>query len=355
MPRNYHQHPTQSRTHTHAHVHTLAQPQPEGQTQGPSQNETKKYRQTKSIKPAGSAQGVRQLSSVVGTEVRTAPVPSSTRIEPPQLQSSMSELKASFASYPPFRHQEPSADGTEGPMVLIVGDTKSANEAVSLLKGPIGLDIEWKPNFIKGGKENPTALMQLADSKTIVLIQFRSMNPLPFQLKKLLEDPETIKLGVGIRSDASKINNDLGVQTKGLVDLNEICPPISGQKVRGLAVLVGTVLKRQLVKHKKVTMSNWESAILNERQVEYASNDAFCAYKIYTALRAQALQGEIPKTWAVDQRKFDYVSERLVSWSSKSVPVAVGLAVEGAAAAAVKEGKVGVKSAEETIHIVLED
>lgn len=39
---------------------------------------------------------------------------------------------------------------------------------------PIGLDIEWKPNFQKGGTENRTSLMQLADGKNIVLVSKRS-------------------------------------------------------------------------------------------------------------------------------------------------------------------------------------
>lgn len=44
-------------------------------------------------------------------------------------------------------------------------DTESAR-----LHRPIGFDVEWKPQFAKGGAENPIALVQLADRHRILLI-----------------------------------------------------------------------------------------------------------------------------------------------------------------------------------------
>jgi hypothetical protein len=35
--------------------------------------------------------------------------------------------------------------------------------------------MEWKPTFVKGGKENPVALIQIASADFILLIQISAM------------------------------------------------------------------------------------------------------------------------------------------------------------------------------------
>jgi hypothetical protein len=38
-----------------------------------------------------------------------------------------------------------------------------------------GLDLEWRPTFVKGGKENKTAVVQLCNSTSILIIQISRM------------------------------------------------------------------------------------------------------------------------------------------------------------------------------------
>lgn len=48
-------------------------------------------------------------------------------------------------------------------------------ELSKLRPGPLGFDLEWKPNYFKGEMQNPVALVQLATEDTILLIQVTAM------------------------------------------------------------------------------------------------------------------------------------------------------------------------------------
>ena len=92
-----------------------------------------------------------------------------------------------------------------------------------------GLDLEWRPTFIKGGKENKTALVQLCNSTSILIIQISRMGGMneyfyklvlggkhrlwkddywtdaypvlvfPHELKGLLQNRNILKTGVNIK------------------------------------------------------------------------------------------------------------------------------------------------------------
>lgn len=102
--------------------------------------------------------------------------------------------------------------------LFYIRDRRQADLAINnLCKGPLGFDLEWRPNYIKGQPENPVALVQLSSKNTILLIQICAMtsnisphfilNPLrlnicsefPTKLRELLYDPNVVKAGVGIQ------------------------------------------------------------------------------------------------------------------------------------------------------------
>jgi hypothetical protein len=90
---------------------------------------------------------------------------------------------------------------------------------VNLPTGPLGFDLEWRPNFIKGQPENPVALVQLSNENTILLIQISAMQgtlrqfpqqlylngipEFPSKLRDLLENPAIVKAGVGIQRQST--------------------------------------------------------------------------------------------------------------------------------------------------------
>jgi len=62
--------------------------------------------------------------------------------------------------------------------VFYIRNHDEANKELSKLSaGPqaLGFDLEWKPTFVKGARENPVALVQLATSDTIFLLQISAM------------------------------------------------------------------------------------------------------------------------------------------------------------------------------------
>ncbi|KAJ7102264.1 ribonuclease H-like domain-containing protein [Mycena belliarum] len=179
---------------------------------------------------------------------------------------------------------------------IYVTDTEQADEELAkafLNNSPgrdsCGLDIEWKPNFVKGQVENPVALLQLANIDTILLLHLCHMSSFPKNLQTLLEDPNIVKAGVGIQGDAKKIYKDCSVNIRNCVDLSLLARSVDNARWKGkyndpigLARLVAVYEDRLMVKG-KITRSNWEN-YLNLDQQEYASNDGHAGYALYMKL-----------------------------------------------------------------------
>jgi hypothetical protein len=60
--------------------------------------------------------------------------------------------------------------------LFYIRDSREVDAAIVRVgNGPLGFDLEWRPNFIKGQVENPVALVQLSTDDTILLIQISAM------------------------------------------------------------------------------------------------------------------------------------------------------------------------------------
>ncbi|KAJ7785958.1 ribonuclease H-like domain-containing protein [Mycena metata] len=176
------------------------------------------------------------------------------------------------------------------PRQLYITDADDADAALSTFNGPCGIDIEWKPNFLKGQPENPIALLQLANSDTILLLHLCHMRQFPKNLQTLLEDPARVKAGVGIQGDAKKLYKDCGIDIRNCVDISLLAKSVDNARWKGkysdpigLARLIAAYEDRHLPKD-KITRSNWENP-LNLEQREYASNDGHAGYTLYTRLQ----------------------------------------------------------------------
>ncbi|KAJ6604301.1 ribonuclease H-like domain-containing protein [Mycena vulgaris] len=159
----------------------------------------------------------------------------------------------------------------------------------TLGRNSCGIDIEWKPNFIKGQVENPVALLQLANVDTILLLHLCHMRRFPKNLQALLEDPNIVKAGVGIQGDAKKIYKDCSVNIRNCVDLSLLARSVDNARWKGkysdpigLARLIA-VYEDRLLSKGKITRSNWEN-YLDLDQQEYASNDGHAGYALYMKL-----------------------------------------------------------------------
>ncbi|KAJ7671680.1 ribonuclease H-like protein, partial [Mycena polygramma] len=171
----------------------------------------------------------------------------------------------------------------------------------------ISVDFEWVVVYRKGGIR-PISLVQIADAKTIIVIQLRTSNSamgrFPLLLQRLFEDPDVPKTGANILGDAKKLFKDYGVMMAGLVELGALArvadPSCTdawgkGKRIVSLAKVVERYLHKELPKDMTVRVSNWEDPSLEEKkvQIEYAANDAYSALQVYNRLLSLAKANEI--------------------------------------------------------------
>ncbi|KAH9060831.1 ribonuclease H-like domain-containing protein [Lactarius vividus] len=174
----------------------------------------------------------------------------------------------------------------------------TANECIARIASrpsplAVGLDLEWRPTFTSGRRENPIALVQLACDDEILLVQVSAMPAFPSGLRDLLESAESVKVGVGIQYDCKKLWRDHRVSVRNCVDLALLARSVDtrwkgpyGGGI-GLSRLADTYLGRKLEKGRTQT-SNWE-AELSTQQKEYAANDCHSSVAIYRTLIQRAL------------------------------------------------------------------
>lgn len=150
---------------------------------------------------------------------------------------------------------------------------------VLLQSNIIGFDTESKPSF-KKGINNGISLLQLSTENIALIIRVKAIG-IPPQLKKLLEDEKTIKVGAAIRDDIKGLRKIKDFAPKGFVDLQQIAAnfKIEGQSVRKMAAIVLGVRVS-----KSQQLSNWESEQLTTAQIDYAATDAWVCREIFIKL-----------------------------------------------------------------------
>lgn len=145
----------------------------------------------------------------------------------------------------------------------------------------VGFDTETRPSFHKG-RVHKVALMQLSTDDHCFLFRLNKLG-ISEGLRRFLEDPEIIKIGLSVHDDFSvmrRLNEDLDPQ--GFVDLQDYVKyfhihDISLQKIYAI-VFGGRISKNQ-------RLTNWEADTLTPQQQAYAATDAWACLKIYRYLR----------------------------------------------------------------------
>ncbi|XP_048496036.1 3'-5' exonuclease isoform X2 [Beta vulgaris subsp. vulgaris] len=112
----------------------------------------------------------------------------------------------------------------------------------------IGLDIEWKPSFVRGIPQGKAAVMQICGDMTHCYVLHIIHSGIPGSLQSLLEDSEFIKVGVGIDNDAVKVFHDHNVSIKAVEDLSILAnQKLGGLKQWSLSSLVETFTCKQVI------------------------------------------------------------------------------------------------------------
>ncbi|GAA5894403.1 3'-5' exonuclease [Sporobolomyces salmoneus] len=186
----------------------------------------------------------------------------------------------------------------KGPRVVFTTDERVVEETLKTLSGPTGFDLEWNAYEVKSRGQGRTALVQICDQETILLVQVAKMKNdqrtvgFPRSLKEFIEDPKKIKLGVQIAGDARKLTRDFNHQPRGLLELNDLTKRYDPSRhigrtgpLIGLQDLVGMYLDTYLPKERKVRCGVW-SGDLTEEQKIYGANDVYSSLQVLRALQS---------------------------------------------------------------------
>ncbi|OVA02571.1 3'-5' exonuclease domain [Macleaya cordata] len=199
--------------------------------------------------------------------------------------------------------QEPQANATDTHFLhlneLVLEDIKWVDEvdglhsATSLIEEckVVGVDCEWKPNYVKGSKPNKVSIMQIASEKTVFifdLIKLFEVEPkvLDSCLKRILHSPSILKLGYNLQCDLNQLSHSYGElecfkHYEMLLDIQNVYKEPRG----GLSGLAKKILGASLNKTRR--NSNWEQRPLSQYQMEYAALDAAVLIHIFRHVRNQ--------------------------------------------------------------------
>ncbi|MEI6737854.1 MAG: 3'-5' exonuclease, partial [Pseudomonadota bacterium] len=151
------------------------------------------------------------------------------------------------------------------------------------VSGVVGFDTESKPTFAKGDVSAGPHVVQFATREKAFIFQLCKPDCRE-NLINILQSEDILKVGFGLESDRDQIQRKLGVQLGAVLDLNTVFRKEGYRHTAGVRAAVAIVLNQKFHKSKRVTTSNWAMPELTSRQLLYAANDAFAAFKVMEAL-----------------------------------------------------------------------
>ena len=168
----------------------------------------------------------------------------------------------------------------DGEIIEIVS-LEGVMRAVELLaqEKVLGFDTETRPSFTKGEFYTP-AILQLANGTTAYVFRLKFFT-IPDELIKILENPEILKVGIGIKDDLVGLGKIMKFKPAGFLELSEEVKK-RGIPNPSLRTLTGIFLGKKLFKKAKTT--NWERTDLTPAQIKYAATDAVVGFLIHEKL-----------------------------------------------------------------------
>ena len=164
-----------------------------------------------------------------------------------------------------------------GEIVEIV-TPEGAKRAVEILQKEkvLGFDTETRPSFTKGESYTPS-LLQLATRDSAFLFRLKFYH-FPDELVSLMENPDILKVGIGIKDDLHGLGKIVKMKPAGFVDLADEVKK-KGMTSASLRSLTAIFLGKRLFKKAKTT--NWERKELTDAQIKYAAIDAVVGFLIH--------------------------------------------------------------------------
>lgn len=154
----------------------------------------------------------------------------------------------------------------------------------------VGVDCEWKPNYVKGSQPNKVSIMQIASEKKAFIFDLIKLHRevpeiLDNCLTRILLSDGILKLGYNFQCDINQLSQSYKElkcfkSCEKLLDIQNVYKEPRG----GLAGLAEKVLGASLNKTRR--NSDWEQRPLTTNQLEYAALDAVVLIHIFRQLVA---------------------------------------------------------------------
>ena len=167
----------------------------------------------------------------------------------------------------------------------LLSDPAELAEAIERMQAAkyVGFDTESRPSFVVGQSTGGPHLIQLALQDAVYLIPTRH-SQLMGLIKQVLESTRILKVGFGLSSDRSPLQRNFGIALNGVIDLAQPLRALGHKNELGAQAAVAVVLKQNLRKSKRMTMSNWQKVKLEPAQMQYAADDALAALRVFDAI-----------------------------------------------------------------------
>ena len=183
----------------------------------------------------------------------------------------------------------PKAELAELPVVTFAGgitvvDTmEKARIALRALRRHklVGFDTETRPSFQKR-RLHKVALMQLSTNDHCYLFRLNKLGIFE-GLKKFIEDPAVIKVGLSVHDDFSVMRRSCQeLDPQGFVELQTYIKEFHIGDI-SLQKMYAIVFGQRISKTQRLT--NWEADTLTDGQQAYAALDAWACLNLYRHLR----------------------------------------------------------------------
>lgn len=171
---------------------------------------------------------------------------------------------------------------------LVATGAQAERAAEALLRAPAwGFDTESRPTFEAGQASEGPHVIQLATLEQAFVFQLHDAACRALA-GELLAREGIVKAGFGLRDDRQRIVHKLGVEPRGVLDLDTLFRQRGYRRQMGVKAAVAVLFGHRYIKSKKAATSNWARRELTEAQLLYAANDAWAALRVYHALAPSA-------------------------------------------------------------------
>lgn len=219
------------------------------------------------------------------TETRQSPVPPRARGPVPPLPVPPPEA---IRELPPF-------PGIDPARIRLVANGHDAELACRLLEREPHLcfDTESRPTFVRGEQSDGPHVVQFATLDEAWVFQLGA-DGVREPVVSLLTAAAVTKVGFGLDGDRTQIRGKLGIEPVSVLDLDTVFRALGYRRSVGVKAAVAMLFNRRLVKSKRIGTSNWSTRRLDDRQLQYAANDAWAAIQVHAALLRAGRMGAGP-------------------------------------------------------------